>query len=505
MKKIYEVLRQHYELKHSNRVIGRSLNISPGTVSNYLNLSKVAGVSWEEAQKLSEQELRNRLFLPVDTKLTNRVHPNWEIVHTELRRSGMTLMLLWREYRESHTNGIGYSQFCEHYQRYFKQISPVMRQVHLAGEKTFVDYAGMTVPWLESTTGKIYEAQIFVGCLGASQYTFIDVTATQSIADWISSHIRMWTYFGGVSCIVVPDNLKAGVTKAHRYDLDINANYQLLGEHYGCAIVPARIGKPKDKAKVENAVGCIERQILAPLRNITFTSLAAIRAAIQPRLEAFNQQVFQKMQTSRHILLETLDKPALKPLPQTPYQYADWKKAKVNIDYHIMFDDRYYSVPWRYIHQLIDIRATTSTIECFYEGKRVALHQRHKARYQYSTCVEHMPKKHQAQGQWTPERLRRWASKTGHYTALFIEQMIASRPFPEQAFRASLGVLRLGDRFGSERLEKACAIGLQTGMTRYKSIELILKNNMDKLENHNRTSSSSSSTHINLRGSNYYQ
>ncbi|HCU5990107.1 TPA: IS21 family transposase [Legionella pneumophila] len=299
MRKIQETLRKHYELNRSNREIGRSLNISPGTVSNYLYRARMAGISWPAALEMEEPELHERLFMPAKQPSQKRSLPDWEQVHAEFRKKGMTLMLLWREYRENESNGIGYSRFCEHYQRYVKQISSVMRQVHKAGEKTYVDYAGMTIPWLEPATGEIHEAQVFVGSLGASQFTFVDVTESQSLADWIGSHIRMWNYFGGVSALVVPDNLKSGVTKAHRYDPGINANYQHVGEHYGFAIVPARVATPKDKAKVENAVGCVERQILAPLRHLTFTSIAEINAAVKPRLAAFNRQSFQKMKTSR--------------------------------------------------------------------------------------------------------------------------------------------------------------------------------------------------------------
>jgi len=308
MRKIHEILRLHYELKCSNRAIGNSLNISPGTVSDYLCRAKAAGVGWPIPEDMNEDALYQKLFLPVEQRGKIRPLPDFDWVHSELRRKGVTLLLLWREYRDVHANGLGYTQFCGRYRDYIKQISPVMRQIYKAGEKTFVDYAGMTVPWLEITTGEIHEAQIFVGCLGASQFTFIEATATQQLPDWIGSHVRMWSYFGGVSEIVVPDNLKSGVTKPHRYDPDINANYQHVSEHYGFAIVPARIAEPKDKAKVENAVGCIERQILAPLRHITFTSIAEINVAIKPRLAQFNQQSFQKMKTSRQALFETIDK-----------------------------------------------------------------------------------------------------------------------------------------------------------------------------------------------------
>lgn len=504
MRKIQEIFRQH-ELGHSNREIGRSLNMSPGTVSNYLYRARASGIDLSSTLELSEAQLHERLFLTSKAPLSKRVLPDWEQIHAELRKKGMTLMLLWREYREQHLDGVGYSRFCEHYQRYVKQVSPVMRQVHKAGEKSFVDYAGMTVPWIEPTTGELHEAQVFVGSLGASQFTFVDVTASQSLPDWINSHIRMWDYFGGVSRIVVPDNLKSGVTKAHRYDPDINANYQHVGEHYGFAIVPARAAEPKDKAKVENAVGCVERQILAPLRHITFTSIAEINAAIKPRLAAFNLQSFQKMKTSRQELFNTLDKPALNPLPPERYHYAEWKHAKIHIDYHFVFDDHYYSVPYQYIHHSVELRATAKTVECFYQGKRIAAHVRSKARYQHTTLLEHMPKNHQAHAEWTPERIKRWALKIGSNTSGFIESMISSRAFPEQAFRSCLGLLRLGSRFGEVRLEKACTIALGAGMTRYQQVERLLKNKMDELEMPQEHTTPVIPSHQNIRGSDYYQ
>ncbi len=504
MKKIQEILRLHYELKCSNRAIGNSLNISAGTVSDYLSRARVAKIFWPLSEEMTEDALYERLFLPVEKSHKKRPLPEWDWVHHELRRKGVTLMLLWREYRDVHSNGLGYTQFCERYRVYVKQISPVMRQLHKAGEKTFVDYAGMTMPWLDTATGEIHEAQIFVGSLGASQFTFVEATATQQLPDWIASHVHMWNYFGGVSEIVVPDNLKAGVTKAHRYDPDINPNYQHLSEHYGVAIVPARAAAPKDKAKVENAVGCIERQILAPLRHMTFTSLAELNEAIKPRLMAFNQKSFQKMRTSRQTLFETVDKPALKSLPQEPYQYAEWKYGKINIDYHFAFDDHYYSVPYQYIHHAVEIRSSSKMVECFYQGKRIAAHPRSYKRYQHTTLAEHMPKNHQAHAEWTPERIKRWASKIGQNTQLFIEQMISSRAFPQQAFRSCLGLLRLSTRFGEERLEKACTIALTIGATRYQQVETILKNKMD-VASVTTNATPIITTHQNIRGSNYYQ
>lgn len=507
MRKISEILRQYYELNRSCREIGASLNIGKTSVSIYLNRAKNAGIAtWPLPEEMSEDELFKKLYLP-STSLAkkNRPLPDWEWVCREIRKKGVTLQLLWREYREPHPTGLSYTQFCEHYREYKKSITPIMRQVHKAGEKTFVDYAGMTIPWIDPNTGEIHEAQVFVGCLGASQFTFVEATATQTIADWIQSHVRMWEYFGGVSQIAVPDNLKSGVTKAHRYDPDINANYQCVGEHYGFAIVPARAAEPKDKAKVENAVGCIEKQILAPMRNITFTSLAQINEAIKPRLTAFNQQSFQKMATSREILFNEIDKPALKPLPNTKYRYAEWQHAKVNIDYHFVFDNHYYSVPYKYIHHDVEIRATANTVECFYKKDRIASHSRSYLRYKHTTIKDHMPTAHQAQAEWTPERMKRWANKIGPSTNKFINHLILSRAFPEQAYRACLGVLRLASRYGEERLEKACDIAYESGATRYNQVELILKNKLD-----NATPSRAVNnkpvipSHENIRGSDYY-
>jgi len=505
MRKISEILRQKYELNRSYREIGRSLNISISTVGDYLARAKLAGISWPLAEDLTEEILHAKLFLPsIKQGQKDRPMPDWEWVHKEVRRKGVTLGLLWREYRETHADGICYSQFCYHYQQYAKTIAPVMRQMHKGGEKCFVDYAGMTVPWLDVTTGEVHYAQIFVGALGASQYVYAEATKSQKIPDWTASHVRMLENFEGVPEIIIPDNLKSGVQKAHRYDPNINPNYQCLSEHYGFAIVPARSVKPRDKAKVESAVGCVERQILAPLRHHTFTSIAEINLAIKERLTTFNQQSMQKMKVSRRELYESLDKPVLKALPLERYQQSEWKSAKVHIDYHVVFDFHYYSVPYSYIHQPVEIRSTATTLECFYKGKRIALHTRSYVRYGYTTLTEHMPEAHRVHAEWTPERMRRWANKIGPQTAAFIEQMILSRPFPQQAYRACLGLLRLGQRYGEDRLEKACAKGLKVGISRYQQVEKMLINKVeDSTAAH--VDNKLLPRHTNVRGPEYYR
>jgi transposase len=504
MGKISELLRQRYELQHGYRNIAKSLNISLSTISDYLARAKGAGISWPLPEGMTEEILYSKLFLPVGKEIVTRPRPDWEWVHKELRKKGVTLLLLWREYKAIHPDGLGYTRFCVGYNAYSKSISPVMRQVHKAGEKAFVDYAGMTVPWIDLATGTIQEAQIFVGALGASQFTFAEATASQQLSDWIQSHVRMFEFFQGVTSIVVPDNLRSGVSKSHRYDPDINQNYQYLGEHYGFAIVPARAATPKDKAKVENSVKCIEMQILALLRHYTFTSLTEINTAIKKPLADFNNKSFQKMKVTRHELYMTLDKPELKPLPSEPYQYAEWKKATINIDYHFVFDDHYYSVPYKYIHKLAEIRATGKTIECFYKSERIATHARSLKRYGYSTTLAHMPEAHRTHAEWSPERMQRWAEKIGPQTKALIGAIIAARPFPQQAYRACLGVLRLGEKYSESRLEKACAKGLAVGATRYREIDSILKNRLEE-EPLSPKPASTPLEHDNIRGSSYYQ
>lgn len=505
MRKISEVLRQYHVLKHSHRTIARSLNIGKTSVSRYLALANAAKISWPLPEAMSEEDLYEHLFLPAREASKKKPLPDWDWACQELRKKGVTLQLLWREYREIHPEGLGYSRFCESYRAYRKSITPVMRQVHKGGEKTFVDYSGMTVPWIDPVTGKIDEAEIFVGCLGASQFMFVEATATQQLPDWIQSHVRMWEHFGGVSTMVVPDNLKSGVKKSHRYDPDINANYQCLGEHYGFAIVPARVYEAKDKAKVENAVGIVERQILAPLRHMTFTSLSEINAAIKPRLSAINNQSFQKMKTSRRELFEAVDKPALKQLPKDKYHYAKWQRAKIHIDYHFVFDDHYYSVPYKYIHQEVEVRATNKIVECFFQGKRIASHPRSPLQYKHSTLKEHMPSAHRAHAEWSPERIKRWAEKIGPHTMDFIGHMITSRAFPEQAYRACLGVLRLASKYGTGRLEKACMIAYEAGATRYHQVGLILKNKLDSVSHSHTVPAPLIASHGNVRGPNYYK
>jgi transposase len=506
MSKITEVLRQYYDLKCSYRQIGRSLNISVSTVSDYLARARLANIQWPLPADTSEQALYDALFLPIkEPAPLTRPLPEWPYIHQELRKKAVTLKLLWREYRDANPTGLGYTQFYERYRAYRKTVSPIMHQIYKAGEKTFVDYSGMKMQWIDVMTGELRDAEIFIGALGASQFIFAEATASQQMQDWVQSHIHMWEFFGGVSKVVVPDNLKAGVTKPHRYDPDINKNYQNLGEYYGFAIVPARVREPRDKSKVENAVGCVQRLVIAPLRNKQFKSLGEINQALREGVNKLNNQKLQKMDVSRRELFESIDKPALKPLPKDRYQYADWVKAKINIDYHFAFENHNYSVPHKHVGRAVEVRATGKTVECFYKGERIAIHERSYVRYGFSTTLEHMPANHAEHLTWTPDRITRWAQKIGDKTACFVSRMIQSRAFPEQAFRSCLGLLRLANRFSEERLEKACARALSAGMTRYQEVESILKNGLDSQPMvSNDADHASAEVHENIRGPGYY-
>jgi transposase len=420
-----------------------------------------------------------------------------------LRKKSVTLRLLWVEYREAHPDGYGYSQFCERYRRWAKRLKPSMRLSHKGGEKVFVDYAGQTVPIVDPHSGEVRQAQIFVGVLGASNYTYAEAHWSQDLPNWIGAHVRLFSFLGGVPEVVVPDNLKAGVKHPCRYEPDLNPTYQDLAEHYGTAVIPARVRKPKDKAKVEVGVQVVERWILARLRNRTFFSLADLNQAIRELLDELNTRLMKHLGRSRRQLFETLDQPALKPLPQQPYVFAIWKKARVNIDYHVEFDKHYYSVPHTLIHEEVYVRATERTVEIFFKGRRVASHRRANARGRHTTTSQHMPPAHQKYQEWSPERFTRWAQTIGPHTTQLVQALLASRKHPQQAYRSCLGLLRLAKRYGEDRLEAACRRAFPAGIHSYKGVKNILDAKLDQVEPEE-PAAVVPTDHENIRGQTYY-
>ena len=444
MRKMREVLCLKWAKGLSNRKIADNCGISRPMVSEYLRRATEAGLSWPLPDDLDDAHLERLLFPPPpDLPTQARGIPDWTHIHGELKHKSVTLFLLWQEYRQAHPDGYQYSWFCEHYRAWQGKLDMVMRQDHRSGEKLFVDYAGQTVPIIDRSTGEIRETQVFVAVLGASNYTYAEATWSQSLPDWIGSHVRTFRFLGGVPELVAPDNLRAGVSKAHRYEPDTNPTYQDMASHYDVAVLPARVRKPRDKAKVEGGVLIVERWILAALRHRQFFSLTELNTVISELLEQINARPFRKLPGCRRERFQQPDQPALQPLPAEPYVYAEWKKARVHIDYHIAFEGHYYSVPYALIKKEVDVRITRNTIECFYKSNRVASHQRSHHKGRHTTVTAYMPASHRQAGGWSPERLMRWASKTGPATEKLIQTVLGSRKHPQQAYRSCLGILRL--------------------------------------------------------------
>jgi transposase len=507
MRKIKEVLRLSKEIGLSERQIAKSCGISRSTVKEYLHRAQRAGLSWPLSPDLDDAQLENLLF-PLSQPIApeNRGMPPMDYLYQELKKKGVTLQLLWYEYKQSNPEGYQYSQFCKRYQSWVDKLDICLRQQYRAGEKLFVDYAGQTIPVQNPLTGQTQQTYLFVATLGASHYTFVEASFSQDLPSWISSHIHAFEFFGGVAEILVPDNTKTAVTHPSRYEPDLNPTYQDLAQYYGTVIIPARVAKPRDKAKVESAVLLVERWILAALRNRTFFSLSELNQAISQKLEDLNNRPFQKLSTTRKALFETLDKPALKPLPEKPYEYAEWKKARVNIDYHIEVDHHYYSVPYQLIKEQVDVRLTSSTVEVLFKNRRIASHQRSYQKGKFTTLNEHLSKSHQAYLDWTPSRMIRWAAKHGPHTEQLITHILETKLHPHHGFRSCLGILRLGKSYSPERLEAACALALQIKGYSYKSVESILKTGLDRknLFPEQTKQPLQPILHSNLRGKQYY-
>jgi transposase len=505
MRKIKEILRLRYDCKLTYGNIATSCGIGRSTVSDYLQRFEASRLGWPLASDIDDTRLEQLLFPSVQINCSpKRARLDWQHVHSELRRKGVTLILLWQEYKEQYPDGYQYSQFCYLYRQWAGRIDPVMRQEHRGGEKMFVDYAGQTVDIYDLAPKQIREAQIFIAALGASNYTYAEATWTQSLPDWIASHCRAYGYIGGVPEVTVPDNLKSGVKNACFYEPDLNPTYLDMARHYGTAIIPARVAKPRDKAKVEVAVQIVERWILARLRHHQFFGLQQLNETIKKLLPELNQKPFQKLPGSRQSMFDAVDKPALKPLPQQPYQFAEWKIARVNIDYHIEVDHHYYSIPHQLIGKEIEVRISSNTVECFYKNKRVASHIRSYQQGHHTTVRDHMPKSHQKMAEWTPDRFIRWAEKIGPQTAQLIMTVLSSRPHPQQGFRSALGILRLAKSYGDHRLEAASKRALMIGSSSYRSVASILKHGLDQKSLDQPLKDNQTILHTNVRGSQYY-
>jgi transposase len=507
MRQIRDILRQKWALGLSHRAVAGSLRVGLGTISSVVSRAQAAGLDWALVQTLTDEGLEGRLYgRPEAAGQRQRPAPDCAWLHAERRRPGVTLELLHLEYLERYPDGYRYTRFCDLYRAWLERRRLSMRQVHRAGEKCFVDYAGHKPRLIEPTTGEVIAVELFVAALGASNYTYAEATRTQQVPDWIASHTRAFAFFGGVTAAVVCDQLKSGVVVPCRYEPGLQRTYEDFAEHYGTAILPARPAKPRDKAKIEAGVLVAERWILARLRHETFFSLAALNARIAELRTDLNTRPMRLYRASRRELFERLDQPALRPLPAEPFIYGEWQVARVNIDYHVEIHRHYYSVAYALIHEGVDAWVSATIVELYHRGQRVAAHLRDDTPGRHTTNPAHMPKAHQQHLEWTPSRLIQWADTIGPQTAALVAAILADRPHPEQGYRSCLGLLRLSRRDGAARLEAACARALTVGVRSYRHVDSILKHGLDRLPAAEPAEPLPlAPVHEQLRGRDYYQ
>jgi transposase len=504
MRKVREILRLKWELGFGQREIAQSLSLGKSTVGDCLRRAASAGLVWPLDAALDDVLLEAKLYHTSSSQRT-RVMPDLRYVHEELRRKGVTLQLLWQEYKEDHPDdGYQYSQFCELHRTYTGKLDLVLRQEHRAGEKMFVDFSGDGFALIDASTGEIIRAELFVAVLGASSYTYFEVTPSQDLHCWIQAHIHAYEFFAGVTEITVPDQTRTAITHPCRYEPDLHRTYEDMARHYHTVVIPARPGHPKDKAKVEEGVLLAQRWINAVLRNHKFFNVAEANVAVREKGEILNNRKFRKVDATRRQLYEKLDRPALRPLPPTRYEFAEWSRPRAGPDYHVEVGKHLYSVPFQLVHQKLDARLTSTVVEIFRKGQRVASHVRIFDR-RFSTQHEHMPKAHQEYVAWTPERIIDWAGKTGPNTAQLVEEILESRLHPQQGFRSCLGILRLGPTFGGQRLEAACARALDAGTCSFKSVNSILKTGLDRQPVVDGYERSAPIDHENIRGPQDYE
>ena len=504
MRKIKEVLRLIKDCKVSQAQTAQICKISRASIQEYLMRFKASGLNWPLSETINEIELENRLFPRDKRQGVKRPEPDYNYLIQEIRRQNVTMALLWEEYKQNHPDGYQYSQFCNLFKTYSKKMNYSMRQEHKAGEKTFVDF-GEGLSFIDKKTGLKTGTKIFVSVWGASKYTFVQATTGEDLHSWIKVNVDALEYFGGCSKAIVPDNLKSAVTKACKYEPTINPTYADFAKHYNTVIFPARTYRPKDKSLAENGVLLAKRWILAKLRNNIFYSLAEINDAIAELLEQFNDKKMKRLGKSRRELFEALDKPQLMPLPDNRYEFAEWKKARVNINYHILYDKHNYSVPYTYVHKEVEVRATVNSIEIYLKGERICSHRRSYKQHAYTTIKEHMLPSHQKYAEWTPERILQWAQKYGDAVKEIAQQVMDARKFPEQAYKSCLGIIRLGKRYESDRLNNACQRALNYRTCSYQAINNILEKGLDNQTETTETSITMNIDHENIRGAEYYQ
>ncbi|MEX2354162.1 MAG: IS21 family transposase [Gammaproteobacteria bacterium] len=505
MRKLRDILRLRLSAGLSIRQIHAVTRASIGLIQRLITRAEALGLGWPLPADLDDNQLQAMFYPPSNTHHPGRYEPpDCPGIHVALKHKTMTLQLLWEEYREQcGSRAYSRSQFCDIYRRWQQRQKRSLRQVHKAGEKCFVDYCGPTIPIVNPDTGDIRDGQVFVGVLGASNYTYAEATLTQSLPDWLASHSRMLTFFGGSPAIIVPDNLRSAVNKPCRYDPDLNPAYQQLAEHYGIAVIPARPYKPKDKAKAEVAVQIVERWIIARLRHHTFFSLAELNQCIKALLVELNDKPFKQLPGNRREAFTNIDQAALSPLPSHAYEYVDIKTARVNIDYHVQYGHHFYSVPHEFVGEVLELHVSDHLVTVYFRQRQVAQHPR-AYRAGMTTTPVHMPERHQQHLAWTPERLTRWAEAIGPAVKYWVARQLEIKTHPEQAYRVCLGLLNLSKQYPATRLEAACNIANNNDLLRLKQIKSILKSNRDQLPEQISVAAELPQDHDNIRGPHHY-
>jgi transposase len=501
MRKIKDVLRLKLQAGLSHERIAAALGVSKGAVTKYCILAAACGLDWPTVAELSETALERRLLAGRADRPSHYVAPDFGLVHQEMRRKGMTLTLLWEEYVEAHPDQATwrYTQFCEHYHRYCLRLKRSMRQIHRAGEKLFVDYAG---PTLALEGGGV--ANIFVAALGASSFTYACATPRQTMADWLHGCAQALRFIGGVPQLIVPDNPRALIADPNRYEPRANETVEDFARHYGTSVLPARPYRPQDKAKVESAVQVVERWILMRLRKQTFRTVDDVNEAIAPLLDRLNARLFQKLPGSRATVFAAIDAPALQPLPAQPWEWASYKTVRVHIDHHVEIDGHRYSVPQNLVGAQLEARLTARGVELLHRGQRVAAHARSAHRGGFTTVPEHLSAAHRAHLEWTPQRLIHWGNAIGPMTGHIVRRLLEERRHPEHGYRACLGLLALAKKYGKPRLEDACVVAAGLGTTKYSHVRDILANGRDR-QAAAEAPEWSSPEHAHVRGAAYYQ
>lgn len=506
VRKIKETLRLTHACKLSQRQVARAVSAAPSTVSDYLKRAKTAGLSWPLPDGLDDDALEQLLFAQPERPAGETFRlPDWAEVRRDLSGKGVTRQLLWEEYVGDSAGGYSYSRFCELYREWAKQLNPTMRFDHKAGERAYIDFPGLTMPYIDIETREVLVASVFVAVLAASDYTYCEAVPGEDLVSWIGGHERAFQYWGGVPAIAVPDNLRSAVTKPCRYEPDVNPTYHEFAVHYGVAVIPARVRKPRDKAKAEAGVLVVERRVMAPLRNELCVGLAALNEAIRPYREALNDRIMVHLGKSRRQLFEEIDQPALKPLPAKPFEMGIWQAVHVAIDYHVRFDWHYYSVPFELIHQTVEVRATRRTVEVFHKSARVASHLRSNVRGGHTTLPEHMPESHRKHLECTPEYVAKCAQSIGPLTAQLVEAVMADAEHPEAGHRSCQGIVSLAKRYPRERLEAAARRALHFDLLSFHGVRNILQSGLDGVAIEEEPSTPPAPPHTNVRGAEYYK